>query len=74
MRLQWVGFLFLALGMAAQAQAQTRYVTDRTQVELRRGPVTVDPEWKIRALTVHLLHARPQPATEFISRHPRRRG
>jgi SH3 domain protein len=42
MRLQWVGFLFLALGVAAQAQTQTqtRYVTDRTQVELRRGPST----------------------------------
>jgi SH3 domain protein len=40
MRLKWVGFLFLALGIAAQAEAQTRYVTDRTQVELRRGPST----------------------------------
>ena len=40
MRLRWVGFLFLALGVAAQAQTQTRYVTDRTQVELRRGPST----------------------------------
>jgi SH3 domain protein len=40
MRLGWVGFLFLALAMAAQAEAQTRYVTDHTQVELRRGPST----------------------------------
>jgi SH3 domain protein len=40
MRLRWVALLFFALGMAAQAQAQTRYVTDRTQVELRRGPST----------------------------------
>ena len=40
MRLRWVGLLFLALGIAAQAEAQTRYVTDRTQVELRRGPST----------------------------------
>ena len=39
MRLRWVGFVFFALGIAAQAQ-QTRYVTDRTQVELRRGPST----------------------------------
>src|SRR6185436_17819324 len=40
MRLRWVGFLFLALGIAVQAEAETRYVTDRTQVELRRGPST----------------------------------
>src|SRR5262245_36011500 len=40
MRLRWVGLLFLALGIAAQAAAQTRYVTDRTQIELRRGPST----------------------------------
>jgi len=40
MRLRWVTFLFLALGIAAQAEAETRYVTDRTQVELRRGPST----------------------------------
>jgi SH3 domain protein len=40
MLFRWLGFLFLVLGVAAQAQAQTRYVTDRTQVELRRGPST----------------------------------
>lgn len=40
MRLRWLGFVFLALGIAAHAQTQTRYVTDRTQVELRRGPST----------------------------------
>ena len=40
MRLWWVGLLFLALGIAAQAEAQIRYVTDRAQVELRRGPST----------------------------------
>lgn len=44
MRLRWASILFLALGVAAQAQAQgqteTRYVTDRTRVELRRGPST----------------------------------
>jgi SH3 domain protein len=40
MRLRWLGFVFFALGIAAQAQTQTRYVTDRTQVELRRGPST----------------------------------
>jgi SH3 domain protein len=40
MRSWWLGLLFLALGLAAQAQSQTRYVTDRTQVELRRGPST----------------------------------
>jgi SH3 domain protein len=44
MRLRCVGVVFLALGVAAQTQAQpqtqTRYVTDRTQVELRRGPST----------------------------------
>ena len=42
MRVRWVGVLFLALLVAGQAQAQTqtRYVTDRTQVELRRGPST----------------------------------
>jgi len=38
MRLRWIGFVLFALGMAAQAQTVTRYVTDRTQVELRRGP------------------------------------
>ena len=38
--MRWVGLLFLALGIAAQAEAETRYVTDRTQVELRRGPST----------------------------------
>src|SRR6185436_9577227 len=36
--LRWLGLLLLVLGVAAQAQ--TRYVTDRTQVELRRGPST----------------------------------
>lgn len=42
MRVRWVTVLYLALVVAAQAQAptQTRYVTDRTQVELRRGPST----------------------------------
>ena len=42
MRLRWVAVLSLVLAVAAQAQAQTatRYVTDRTQVELRRGPST----------------------------------
>jgi SH3 domain protein len=42
MWVRWVGVLYLALVVAAQAQAQTqtRYVTDRTQVELRRGPST----------------------------------
>ena len=38
--MRWVGLLFLALGIAALAEAETRYVTDRTQVELRRGPST----------------------------------
>jgi SH3 domain protein len=38
MRLRWTGFLFLAFELLAQAQ--TRYVTDRTIVELRRGPST----------------------------------
>lgn len=38
--MRWVGFLFLALGITAQAEAETRYVTDRAQVELRRGPST----------------------------------
>lgn len=40
MRLRWIGFLFFALGIAAQSEAETRYVTDHTQVELRRGPST----------------------------------
>ena len=40
MRLRWLGFVLFALGIAAQGQTQTRYVTDRTQVELRRGPST----------------------------------
>src|SRR5690349_3798162 len=40
MRLRWLGLVFFALGIAAQAETQTRYVTDRTQVELRRGPST----------------------------------
>jgi SH3 domain protein len=38
MRLRWAGFVFLAFELLAQAQ--TRYVTDRTIVELRRGPST----------------------------------
>jgi SH3 domain protein len=38
MRLRWAGLLFLAFWMSAQGQ--TRYVTDRTIVELRRGPST----------------------------------
>jgi SH3 domain protein len=40
MRLRWIGFVLLAFGLMAQGQTQTRYVTDRTQVELRRGPRT----------------------------------
>jgi SH3 domain protein len=40
MRLRWIGFVLLAFGLMAQGQTQTRYVTDRTQVELRRGPST----------------------------------
>ena len=38
MRLRWTGLVVLAFEMLAQAQ--TRYVTDRTIVELRRGPST----------------------------------
>jgi SH3 domain protein len=38
MRVRWLGFLVLAFELLAQAQ--TRYVTDRTLVELRRGPST----------------------------------
>jgi SH3 domain protein len=38
MRVRWLGLLLLALEVLAQAQ--TRYVTDRTIVELRRGPST----------------------------------
>src|SRR5688572_14052641 len=38
MRVRWLGFL--VLGIELLAQAQTRYVTDRTIVELRRGPST----------------------------------
>jgi SH3 domain protein len=38
MRLRWAGCVFLAFELVAQAQA--RYVTDRTIVELRRGPST----------------------------------
>jgi SH3 domain protein len=40
MRLRSVGLLVFVLGVAVQAQTETRYVTDRTQVELRRGPST----------------------------------
>jgi SH3 domain protein len=36
MRVRWIGLLFLAFELLAQAQ--TRYVSDRTIVELRRGP------------------------------------
>jgi SH3 domain protein len=36
MRLRWTGLVFL--GVELLAQAQIRYVTDRTIVELRRGP------------------------------------
>jgi SH3 domain protein len=38
MRLSWVGLVALALELLAHGQ--TRYVTDRTIVELRRGPST----------------------------------
>lgn len=38
MRVRWLGFLIL--GFELLAQAQTRYVSDRTIVELRRGPST----------------------------------
>jgi SH3 domain protein len=38
MRVRWLGFLVLAFELLAQAQ--TRYVSDRTIVELRRGPST----------------------------------
>ena len=40
MRVRWLGFLVLGLEFLAQAQAPTRYVTDRTIVEIRRGPST----------------------------------
>ena len=38
MRLRWVGCVFLVFELMAEGQA--RYVTDRTIVELRRGPST----------------------------------
>ena len=38
MRVRWLGLVVLAFELLAQAQA--RYVTDRTLVELRRGPST----------------------------------
>jgi SH3 domain protein len=38
MRVGWLGCLMFAFALVAQAQ--TRYVTDRTLVELRRGPST----------------------------------
>jgi SH3 domain protein len=38
MRLRWAGLVVLALELLAHGQ--TRYVTDRTIVELRRGPST----------------------------------
>lgn len=38
MRVGWLGCLMFAFALVAQAQ--TRYVTDRTIVELRRGPST----------------------------------
>ena len=38
MRVRWLGLLVFAFELLAQAQA--RYVTDRTIVELRRGPST----------------------------------
>jgi SH3 domain protein len=38
MRLRWTGLVLLAFELLAQAQ--TRYVSDRTIVELRRGPST----------------------------------
>jgi SH3 domain protein len=38
MRVRWLGILLLGLELVAQSQ--TRYVTDRTIVELRRGPST----------------------------------
>ena len=38
MRVRWLGLLVLAFELLAQAQ--TRYVSDRTIVELRRGPST----------------------------------
>jgi SH3 domain protein len=36
--MRWIGFCFGILAFGLAAQAQTRYVTDRTIVELRRGP------------------------------------
>jgi SH3 domain protein len=38
MRFRWVSLMFLLV--AASAQAQMRYVTDRTNLEIRRGPST----------------------------------
>jgi len=38
MRFRWLGLMLLLL--AAAAQAQTSYVTDRTNLEIRRGPST----------------------------------
>jgi SH3 domain protein len=38
MRVRWIGFALLWI--AATASAQTRYVSDRTIVEVRRGPST----------------------------------
>ncbi len=38
MRFRWLGLVLLLL--AAGAPAQTRYVTDQTNVEMRRGPST----------------------------------
>jgi SH3 domain protein len=36
--MRFLGWCFVVLAFGALAQAQTRYVTDRTIVELRRGP------------------------------------
>jgi SH3 domain protein len=38
MRFRWVSLMFLLV--ATSAQAQMRYVTDRTNLEIRRGPST----------------------------------
>jgi SH3 domain protein len=55
MRFRWVGLTLLLL--AASGQTQTRYVSDRTNLELRRGPSTehLIVRWLEPGKEVHVL-------------------
>ena len=60
MRFRWVGWMVLLL--AAAGQAQTRYVSDRTNLEMRRGPSTdhLIVRWLEPGSEVQVLEQDPQ--------------